>query len=139
MTLILSGVAIIVSAISMYLSNQANKKSSNIQISVLETQIHNTIQDAEADENKCGMELHGISDGEKKFALKYYMGYVERKLNAYDQACTIFFSSDINKENFIESYAKAIKQLVDNESLAKYFQKRDKYKSIIKFYDRYCT
>lgn len=79
-------------------------------------------------------------DAQIEVFIRIFDAAVENNLNAYEETCAKYLDGKIDKERFIRTYRREIRQLVENES----FKEKDyfdgvtsPYKAILKVYDEW--
>ena len=66
---------------------------------------------------------------------KIFYSAVENNLNAYEEACAKYIDGKVDKERFKKTYKTEIRQLVENETMKRYFEPlTTRFKAIIKVY-----
>jgi hypothetical protein len=131
MKIIISIVALIVSAITAIIairSNIISKKSAQVSSELL---IQQLISGAKKDLQEFA---YTIKKGDEK---QLFLAYVEQELNVYDVACASYLDGKIDKERFKKTYISEIRNIFENKEMFKIANKNGRYYALKKVYDEW--
>lgn len=128
-TVIVSIIALAVSAFSLFVSYKAHK----VALAQVELDIRNLITRAkERYEDKV---LSFEENKTKPVYTKLMAAVLEDYLNAFDEACAKYVDNKIDKKRFKKTYFDEIRQLVESNAFRdKYAEPQTKYEATIKVY-----
>lgn len=139
-TLIVSGIGVLISALALLVSI-SSKKSSNASA---EISVYNTINSSKEKIMDCSKDVakkdpSGSEDAEERKVKKQcFVVAMENYLNAYENACLQYLCRNVNRKRFKETYSSEIQKLVENPNTKKYYDSvSSKYQSTIKVYKKW--
>ena len=126
-TLIISGLALLLSIYALYRSSKADK----ISAGQIEISIHQLITQAKKDIAELTMK---VAEQDKDVLIQLIEEAYERELNAYEVACAKYLDGKVDKERFKRNYHIEIRQLVEDDKFKKYDSTSSPYKCILNVY-----
>lgn len=117
---ILFSISITISSIIFFLNYKLIKKHNNLVSGQLALQLRDYISSVKRRMEDFSIQF--ISDN-PELAEKLFDSIIEDLCNAYDQACSLYLSNKLDKDNFKQQYLDEIKNIVEDDDF------KDKYKS----------
>jgi len=138
LTVIASGIAILISIIALRKSNLSSTAYIELYINERITDTKEKVAELFLEKEKLptitGSANTAYPDIVKAYE-KVINSAIENNLNAYEGACTIYLDDKIDKERFKKTYRTEIKRLVENSGMKQYFDATtSRFKGILKVY-----
>lgn len=130
----ISSIALVVSLLSVIFSKINMNKIEKIYYGQSELAIRESITNAK---NKITDILSNVNNQNNLYTKQCMKVAIEQLLNSYEEACTKYIDSKIDKKRFKKTYFNEIKNLVESEELNQYFNFGSKYDAIKKVYNEW--
>lgn len=143
LSLIFSGIAILIAVLSYLLAKRANSTAS----ANTELYINERITNTKEKVSEISMLMSSLitkknKTNEEEEQLKIFQfnfkAAVENNLNAYEESCAKYLDNKVDKKRFHKQYKTEVRQLVENEQFKEYFDRASsRYRSILKTYNEW--
>ncbi len=131
----LSGLSLLISIISLYISKSTSKNQNKISQGQIELQIHQLIFQTKKDALDIALKLQKEDHDLIKQA---FLTAQELNLNAYEEACAKYLDDKVDKERFKKNYYVEIRQIVESSNNREKFNPiTSKYKCVLKVYNEW--
>lgn len=136
-SLILSGIAIVISIVALYRSSSVQRGMIELQISTLIANSQDKVSGISERMLPLLSKSNRSEEEEKTLEglRRIFNAHVEANINAYEEACAKYIDGKVDRKRFKKNYQVAIRQLVKKAEYEKYFDGiKSEYHAILKVY-----
>ena len=133
-TIFISSFALFLSLLSLIFTKANSNKVEKISFGQTELSIREMIT---ASQNRITDILSNANSTNGQYTKQIMKTAIEQLLNSYEEACTKYIDSKIDKERFKKTYFDEIKNIVEYDEFQEYFKFGSKYDAIKIVYDEW--
>lgn len=133
-TTVISSIAIIISLFALIFTKMNANKIEKISYGQSEIAIRETITNAR---NRITDILLKANKENNQYTNQCMKVSIEQLLNVYEEACSKYIDSKIDKKRFKKTYIDEIKNIVESNDFNEYFQFGSKYDAIKSVYNEW--